>query len=78
MSKSPDNLPDSLFATAHGLQRGETTKAFRARMDALALLEAAMRAGTLSGADAASRLHELMRSDIEASRDLPEFDYLYG
>jgi hypothetical protein len=74
MSK-PDN---TLFANAHGLQRGETIQAFRARMDALAQLEAAMRAGTLVGADAASRLHELMRPDIEAYRDLREFDYLYG
>jgi hypothetical protein len=69
---------DSLLGSAHGLQRGETVSAFRARMDALAQLEAAIRAGALSGADAASRLHELMLPDIEAYHDLREFDYLHG
>ncbi len=69
---------DSLFAAAHGLQRGESASAFRARMDALAQLETAIRARALSGADAASRLHELMLPDIEAYRDLRELDYLHG
>lgn len=69
---------DSLLAAAHGLQRGESASAFRARMDALAQLEAAIRSGTLSGPDAASRLHELMLPDIEAYHDLSEYDYLHG
>ena len=69
---------DTLLATAHGLQRGETISAFRARMDGLARLEADIRAGVVSGADAAAKLHELMLPDIETYHDLSEFEYLHG
>jgi hypothetical protein len=74
MSK-PD---DTLFASAPGLQRGETASAFRARMDGLERLEADIRAGVLSDADAAARLHELMLPDIETYCDLRAFDYPHG
>jgi hypothetical protein len=69
---------DTFLGAVPGLQRGETISAFRARMDGLARLEADIRAGVLSGADAASRLHELMLPDIETYHDLREFEYLHG
>ena len=73
------NDPDeSVLATAHGLQRGETVLAFLARMEALLQLEAAIRAGSLTGAEAATQLHELMFPDIEPDHDLREFDYLHA
>ena len=73
-----NTIEDSLLATAHGLQRGETVLAFHARMDALSQLEAAIRVGNLSGAEAASQLRELMFPSIEADRDVRRFDDRHG
>ena len=61
---------DSLLAAAHGLQRGETVLAFRARMEALSELEAALRLGALSATEAVSQLRELMLGDTEAACDV--------
>ena len=61
---------DSLLAAAHGLQRGETVLAFRARMEALLELEAALRAGVLPATEAALQLRELMLGDTEAACDV--------
>ena len=68
----------TLLSAAHGLQRGETVLAFRARMEALAQLEAAMRAGTVSGTEAATQLHELKFPDSAAVRNLDARDSLEG